>query len=59
MSNMSIAIKRRGLLRSVHCLVCNQQEAGILFSENYDHCSPEELRDIVAERIQGPRSGAW
>ena len=56
-SNMSIAIKRRDLLRSVHCLVCNQQEAGILFSENYDHCSPEELRDIVADRIKAAQIG--
>ena len=56
-SNMSIAIKRRDLLRSVHCLVCNQQEAGILFSENYDHCSPEELRVIVADRIKAAQIG--
>ena len=56
-SNMSIAIKRRDLLRSVHCLVCNQQEAGILFSEDYDHCSPEELRDIVADRIKAAQIG--
>ena len=33
-SNMSIAIERRDFLRSVHCFICNQQEAGILFSEN-------------------------
>ena len=29
-SNMSIAIERRDFLRSVHCFICNQQEAGIL-----------------------------
>ena len=39
-SNMSIAIERRDFLRSVHCFICNQQEAGILFSENYDGLSP-------------------
>ena len=27
-SNMSIAIERRDFLRSVHCFICNQQEAG-------------------------------
>ena len=39
-SNMSIAIERRDFLRSVHCFICNQQEAGILFSENYDNFTP-------------------
>ena len=31
-SNMSIAMERRNYLRRVACLVCNQQEAGQLFS---------------------------
>lgn len=36
-SNMSIALERRDMMREMGCVVCNQQEAGILFSENYDH----------------------
>jgi len=44
-SNMSIAMERRGMLEKVSCLVCNQQEAGLLFSVNYDHCSAQELAD--------------
>ena len=32
-SNMSIAVERRDFFRSTHCFVCNQQEAGILFSQ--------------------------
>ena len=51
-SNMSIAVERRDFLRSCHCFVCNQQEAGILFSEDYTDKTPEELRDILAHHIQ-------
>ena len=34
-SNMSIAMERRDLLQRVACIVCNIQEAGLLFSEEY------------------------
>ena len=50
-SNMSIAIERRDFLRKTSCFVCNQQEAGILFSEDYEHMSAEELSEILQERI--------
>ena len=52
-SNMSIAVERRDFLRSVHCFICNQQEAGILFSENYDGVTPEQMRETLAEKIRG------
>lgn len=52
-SNMSIAVERRDFLRSAHCFVCNLQEAGILFSENYEDKTPEEMVTILAERIKG------
>ena len=42
-SNMTIAMERRDFLRKTACFVCNQQEAGILFSEDYDGLSPEEM----------------
>ena len=51
-SNMSIAIERRDFLRSVHCFICNQQEAGILFSEDYGGLKPEEMARCLAKRIQ-------
>lgn len=51
-SNMSIAIERRDFLRKTECFVCNQQEAGILFSEDYENVSPEDLADILLERIR-------
>lgn len=51
-SNMSIAVERRDFLRRVECFVCNQQEAGILFSEDYSEKSPEDMTAILSERIR-------
>ena len=50
-ANMSIAAERRDLLQQFDCVICNQQEAGILFLDDYDAKTPEEMRDILAERI--------
>ena len=50
-SNMSIAVERRDFFRRTACFVCNQQEAGIFFSEDYSDVTPEEMTDILAERI--------
>lgn len=50
-SNMSIAVERRDFLKSTRCIVCNQQEAGILFSEEYDEKTPEEMVEILADKI--------
>ncbi len=46
-SNMSIALERRDLLQKTGCVVCNVQEAGLLFSEDYDTLSPEELAEVI------------
>ena len=54
-SNMRIAVERRDFLRSTHCFVCNQQEAGILFSDDYRDKAPQEMADILAERIKAAR----
>ena len=50
-SNMSIAVQRRDFIKQVKCFVCNQQEAGIFFSEDYSGKTPEEMREILADRI--------
>lgn len=50
-SNMSIAAKRRDLLRRYTCFICNQQEAGQLFMDDYSEKTPEEMRDILADRL--------
>ncbi len=50
-SNMSIAIERRDFFKHVDCLVCNLEEAGILFSEDYLDKTPEEMKDILLAKI--------
>ncbi len=51
-SNMSIAMERRGLLSRTGCIVCNKQEAGLLFSENYEGIAPDKLAAIIREKIE-------
>ena len=51
-ANMSIAAERRDLLQQFDCVICNQLEAGILFLDDYEGKTPEEMRDILAQRIQ-------
>ena len=50
-SNMSIAVKRRDFLRSTDCFVCNRQEAGILFSEEYEGLSPARMQEVISRRV--------
>lgn len=51
-ANMSIALERRDFLQSIDCFVCNQQEAGILFSDDYREKSPEEMVQIISRKVQ-------
>ena len=48
---MSIAMERRDFLQQIDCFVCNQQEAGLLFSDNYDHLEPEEMCRVLAGNV--------
>jgi len=50
--NMSIAMERRDFLKSIDCFVCNIQEAGLLFFDDYSEKTPEEMVDILAQRVQ-------
>ena len=50
-SNMSIAVERRDFLRKCACFVCNQQEAGILFLEDYTGKTPAEMMSLLPERV--------
>ena len=50
-SNMSIAMERRDLLSKVSCIVCNEQEAGLLFSDEYEGLPIEELELKLNENI--------
>ncbi|MBR0355646.1 MAG: carbohydrate kinase family protein [Oscillospiraceae bacterium] len=50
-SNMVIASQRRDFLQSIDCFVCNVQEAGILFVDDFTPLEPEALADAIQERI--------
>ena len=54
-SNMSIASKRRDFLKSFDCFICNQQEAGQLFLDDYSDYTPEEMAKALSEKIQGAK----
>ena len=54
-ANMSIALERRDFLQSIDCFVCNQQEAGILFSGDYSGKTPEEMIPILSRKVQAAR----
>jgi len=48
--NMSIALERRDFLKSVDCLICNRQEAGMLFFEDYSETPGEDMVQIIADK---------
>ena len=51
-ANMSIALERRDFIKSIDCFVCNIQEAGILFSDDYTDKTPEEMIPIIAAKVK-------
>lgn len=50
-SNMSIAVHRRDFMQRFDCFICNQQEAGIMFFDDYSEMSPEEMSEILADKV--------
>ena len=51
-ANMSIALERRDFLKSIDCFVCNIQEAGILFSDDYTGKNAEEMIPIISAKVK-------
>lgn len=51
-SNISIALERREMIKKFDCFICNEQEAGMLFNEDYSKTSPKELVKIIEEKIK-------
>lgn len=51
-SNMTIALERRDYLQKIDLFVCNQQEAGILFFEDYENASKEQLMAELPDKIK-------
>lgn len=50
-SNMSLAVERRDLLRRFTCVICNQQEAGLLFMDDYSGKGHEEMEAILSRKV--------
>ena len=51
-ANMSVALKRKHLLSSLECLVCNSEEAGILFDSDYLSLTPDVIRTVLKRDAQ-------
>ena len=51
-SNMSIAAKRRDFLQKFTCFICNLQEAGMLFLDDYQSLDPEALRAVLRDKVR-------
>lgn len=51
-SNMSIALERRDFLQSIDCFVCNVQEAGILFADDFSGYSPEQMVEVLRQKVE-------
>jgi len=50
-SNMSIATERRDFMQSIDCFVCNVQEAGILFADDFSELRPDEMVQEISKRV--------
>ena len=54
-SNMSIAVHRRDFIKKLDCFICNVLEAGIMFADDYSGKTPEEMKDILADKVKQAR----
>ena len=52
---MSIAVERRDFLQQTSCFVCNLQEAGILFSDDYSEKTPAEMEELLRLKVRSAR----
>ena len=50
-SNMTIAMERRDLVQKTACLVCNSQEAGMLFSADFSGVSISALQTMLQDHL--------
>ena len=51
-SNMSIAMERRDFLQQIDCFICNQQEAGLLFSDDYEALDPQQMCQVLGANVR-------
>ena len=50
-ANMSIGLERRDFLKELSAFVCNIQEAGLLFCTNFSENTPQELVEMISQRV--------
>ena len=49
--NMSIALERRDFLKNIDCFVCNIQEAGLLFFDDYSNKTVQEMVELLPSKV--------
>lgn len=50
-ANMTLAAERRDFMKSMDCVICNEEEAGILFVEDLSDREPEEMEKVLLDKI--------
>ena len=50
-ANMTLAAERRDFMKSMDCVICNEEEAGILFVEDLSDREPEEMEKVLFDKI--------
>ena len=51
-ANMSLALENRMFLKDTACFVCNRQEAGMLFAEDYEGKTPEDVTEDLRKKVE-------
>ena len=51
-SNINIALKIRNKILKTDCFICNQQESGVFFSENFEDISADEMLSALPARVK-------
>lgn len=49
--NMSVISSRRDFVAALDCFVCNEIEAGMMFGEKLEGCTPECVLSVLREKI--------
>jgi pseudouridine kinase len=50
-TNMSVAMERRDLFRRAACVVCNEQEAEMFFTEDMRGVSAQKLQELLTRKL--------
>ena len=50
-SNMNLAAERRDFIKEFDCFICNRQDAGIFFSDDYTGIDNEAIVDVIADKV--------